>query len=339
MHQPNFHSRETESSSVPARTDRRDFLKTTTAKAAGAWGVAAGLSLTGLSPRTKVAAAFQEANQPLFKISLAQWSLHRALRAGKLDNLDFPALSHTEFGIDAVEYVNQFFKDKARDKAYLAKLKQRSVDAGVYNHLIMIDDEGNLGDPNAAQRTKAVENHYPWVEAAKALGCITIRVNARSEGSRQEQQKLAADGLRRLCQFGAQHDINVIVENHGGLSSDGQWLAGVMKMVDMPNCGTLPDFGNFRLQEGKWYDRYQGVTEMMPYAKAVSAKSKEFDAAGNEVQTDFPRMMKIVLDAGFHSYVGIEWEGEHPDEYQGIRLTKRLLEKIRQQLGGDSNKG
>jgi sugar phosphate isomerase/epimerase len=285
------------------------------------------------------AAAQQEANQPLFKISLAQWSLHRTLQAGKLDNLDFPALSQAEFGIDAVEYVNQFFKDKARDKAYLAELKQRSIDAGVFNHLIMIDGEGALGDPEAARRTKAVENHYPWVEAAKALECITIRVNAHSEGSDQEQQKLAADGLHRLCEFGVEHKINIIVENHGGLSSNGQWLAGVMRLADMPNCGTLPDFGNFHLGDDRWYDRYQGVAEMMPYAKAVSAKSKEFDASGNEVQTDYMRMMKIVLDAGFHSYVGIEWEGEHPDEYEGIRLTKRLLEKVRGQLGSYSNQG
>jgi len=275
----------------------------------------------------------------MFKISLAQWSLHRELRAGKLDNLDFPALSRTEFGIEAVEYVNQFFKDKARDKAYLANLKGRSDDAGVYNHLIMIDGEGALGDPDAGRRTQAVENHYPWVEAAKALGCVTIRVNAHSEGSSEEQQKLAADGLRRLCEFGAQHEINVIVENHGGLSSNGKWLVGVMKLVDMPNCGTLPDFGNFHLGNGKSYDPYQGVAEMMPYAKAVSAKSKEFDASGNEVRTDYLRMMKIVLDAGFHSYVGIEWEGEHPDEYEGIRLTKRLLEKVRGQLASLANQG
>jgi L-ribulose-5-phosphate 3-epimerase len=201
----------------------------------------------------------------------------------------------------------------------------------------MIDDEGNLGDPDAQQRSKAVENHYPWVEAAKQLGCLSIRVNARSQGCPEEQKKLAADGLRRLCRFAAEYQVNVIVENHGGLSSNGQWLAGVMEKVDMPNCGTLPDFGNFRLsphgaEEEIWYDRYQGTAELMPYAKAVSAKSNEFNSQGNEVQTDFLRMMQIVLAAGFHGYVGIEWEGKHPDEMEGIHLTKRLLEKVRDQL-------
>ena len=276
----------------------------------------------------------------MFKISLAQWSLHRTLREGKLDNLDFPALSKKEFDIDTVEYVNIFFKDKAKDNAYLADLKQRCSDAGVYSHLIMVDGEGAIGDAEDSKRKQAVENHYQWVEAAKFLGCSSIRVNAQSSGTRVEQLNLAADGLRRLCEFAANLQINVIVENHGGLSSDGQWLAGVMDRVDLPNCGTLPDFGNFRVssrnaEKEVLYDRYQGVAELMPYAKAVSAKSHEFDAAGNEVHTDYFRMLKIVLDAGFHSYVGIEWEGAKPGEFEGIRLTKRLLERVRDQLSAE----
>jgi sugar phosphate isomerase/epimerase len=192
----------------------------------------------------------------------------------------------------------------------------------------MCDNEGYLGDPDDAKRTKAVENHHKWVDAAKFLGCHSIRVNAHSEGPREEQAKLATDGLRRLAEYGASHDIGVIVENHGGLSSDGAWLAGVIKAVDLPNCGTLPDFGNF----GD-YDRYKGVRELMPYAKGVSAKSHEFDEQGNEVRTDYSKMMKIVLDAGYHGYVGIEWEGEKPeDEKKGVMLTKRLLERVRDQL-------
>jgi sugar phosphate isomerase/epimerase len=191
----------------------------------------------------------------------------------------------------------------------------------------MCDGEGNLGDPDDAKRTEAVENHHQWVDAAKYLGCHSIRVNAHSEGSREEQAKLAADGLRRLAEYAAPHKIGVIVENHGGLSSDGSWLSGVMKAVDMPNCGTLPDFGNF----GE-YDRYKGVKELMPYAKGVSAKSHEFDAEGNEVHTDYFKMMKIVLDAGYHGYVGIEREGEKPGEKEGVMLTKRLLERVREKL-------
>jgi sugar phosphate isomerase/epimerase len=302
--------------------DRRKFLQAT---------VAAGAAL-GLGNVTRSALLAAQESKPLFKISLAEWSLHRMLfdgKDGKLDNLGFPAFAKKEFGIDAVEYVNQFFKDKANDTAYLTDLKKRAADNGVTNVLIMIDGEGHLGDPDEAARTEAVENHYKWVEAAKFLGCHSIRVNAHSEGSYDEQMKLAADGLARLNDFGAKHGIGVIVENHGGLSSNGAWLAGVMKLVDHANCGTLPDFGNFRVSEDEEYDRYKGVAELMPFAKGVSAKSHEFDSEGNEVHTDYKKMMKIVLDHGYHEFVGIEWEGGQPSEVEGIRLTQKLLERVR----------
>ncbi len=268
-----------------------------------------------------------------FEISLAEWSLHRTIFGGKLNNLDFAATAKKEFGISAIEYVNQFFKDKAKDAAYLAELKKRAGDIGVRTLLIMIDGEGNLGDPDENRRRQAVENHYKWVEAAKALDCHSIRVNAGSAGTFEEQQQRAADGLRRLSEFAAPHKLNVIVENHGGLSSNGAWLAGVMKAVNLPNCGTLPDFGNFRIGGDEWYDRYKGVEELMPFAKAVSAKSHDFDADGNETKTDYLRMMKIVLAAGYSGYVGIEYEGGKLDEFAGIRATKLLLEKVREQLG------
>jgi L-ribulose-5-phosphate 3-epimerase len=264
-----------------------------------------------------------------FRISLAQWSLHKTIFSGKLDNLDFPRIAREEFGIAAVEYVNQFFKDKAKDTDYLADLGRRANDAGVQNLLIMCDGLGNLGDPDDKARTKAVENHYPWAEAAKRLGCHSIRVNAASKGSFEEQQKLAADGLGRLAEFAAQMELAVIVENHGGLSSNGAWLAGVIEKVGRPNCGTLPDFGNF-----SDYDRYQGVAELMPFAKGVSAKSHEFDAEGNEVRTDYRRMLKIVLDAGYHGWVGVEYEGSKLPEAEGIAATKRLLETVRAELAG-----
>jgi L-ribulose-5-phosphate 3-epimerase len=293
--------------------DRRDFLRTSAAGAAA-------LALPALGARLATAA---DEKAPKFSISLAQWSLHKALFSGKMTNLDFAQQATTEFGIDAVEYVNQFFKDKAKDTKYLAEMKTRSSDQGVKNVLIMIDNEGQLGDPDDAKRTKAVENHYPWVEAAKYLGCHSIRVNAYSRGKPEEQAKLAADGLRRVAEFGATAGINVIVENHGGLSSDGKWLTGVIKSVGLPNCGTLPDFGNFDK-----YDRYLGVEEMMPFAKGVSAKSYDFDAQGNETRVDFARMMKIVFDAGYHGYVGIEYEGSKLPEPDGIRATKKLLERF-----------
>ncbi|MEI6240181.1 MAG: sugar phosphate isomerase/epimerase family protein [Planctomycetia bacterium] len=282
----------------------------------------------GLVGTRSFAAAPEAPAKPLpFTVSLAEWSLHKTIFGGKLDNLDFPKAARREFGIEAVEYVNQFFKDKARDDDYIAELAKRSADEGVTNVLVMCDGLGNLGDPDAAARTQAIENHFPWVEAAKRLGCHSIRVNAASKGSFEEQQKLAADGLGRLAEFAGQLGINVIVENHGGLSSNGEWLAGVMKLVNRPTCGTLPDFGNFHD-----YDRYRGVEELMPFAKGVSAKSHEFDDAGNEVRTDYDRMLRLVVSAGYHGWIGIEYEGTALPEAEGIRATKKLLERVRDSL-------
>jgi sugar phosphate isomerase/epimerase len=294
--------------------DRRSFL-------------ASAATVLVASQTSRASAADSPAAAPLFRISLAQWSLHRTLFAGKLDNLDFPRAAKQQFGIDAVEYVNQFFKDKAKDAAYLADLAKRAADEGVSNVLIMCDGLGNLGDPDAPARTKAIENHFPWVEAAKRLGCHAIRVNAASKGSAEEQQKLAADGLSRLSDYATQMDMAVIVENHGGLSSNGEWLSGVIKLVNKPNCGTLPDFGNFHD-----YDRYRGVEELLPYAKGVSAKSHEFDADGNEVRTDYRRMLRMVVAAGYRGWVGIEYEGNALPEPEGVLATKKLLELVRSEL-------
>jgi sugar phosphate isomerase/epimerase len=269
---------------------------------------------------------------PWFKISLAEWSLHRTLAKGELDHLDFVKTAKRDYGLDGVEYVNTFFFDRAEDRDYLGEMKTRAEGEAVRSLLIMCDAEGRLGDPDESARTTAVENHYKWVEAAKFLGCHAIRVNAASEGDWEEQMKLAADGLRRLAEFGDGHDIDVIVENHGELSSNGSWLAGVIEMVGHPRAGTLPDFGNFRVSETERYDNYQGVTELMPYAKAVSAKSYDFDENGNESELDYRRLLKIVKDAGYRGYVGIEYEGDRLSEPDGIRATKALLERVREEL-------
>jgi sugar phosphate isomerase/epimerase len=308
-------------------TDRRQFL---TAAGLAAGAVALPAAAAGAAERTATPSTTRNGSaSQWFQISLAQWSLNRALRADKLDALDFPAVTRREFGIDVVEYVNQFFMDKAADRAWLAQLKQRCDDNGVKSGLIMCDREGALGDADGAARTKAVENHYKWVEAAKYLGCHSIRVNAQSSGPVGAQLDYAIDGLRRLSEFGAQHGLNVIVENHGGTSSHGKWLALVIEQVGLPNCGTLPDFGNFNIAQGKAYDRYLGVTELMPWAKGVSAKSYAFDAQGYETTIDYRRMLTIVRDAGYRGYVGIEFEGRDMDEYAGIRATKVLLERLR----------
>ncbi len=307
----------------PAAIDRRTFL-------AAAGAAAAGIALAPAA----MAAELMTREEPAFRISLAQWSLHRALYGGKLDPLDFPLAARKDYGLEAVEYVNTFYKDKAQNRDYLAELKQRCADNDVRSLLIMCDGEGALGDADDAARTKAVENHYKWVDAAKALGCHSIRVNAQSSGSYEEQMKRAADGLHRLTEFAARQDMNVIVENHGGLSSHGAWLAATIRAADHPRCGTLPDFGNFNLGDGKEYDRYKGVEEMMPFAKAVSAKSHDFDASGNETHTDYRRMMKIVLAAGYRGFVGIEYEGDKLSEPEGIHATKKLLEMVRGELAG-----
>ena len=299
---------------------RRSFLKT--AAAAAAIGL--------IRPSSAFAASAEDAP---FKISLAEWSLHKTLRDDSMGwtNLDFPLMARKQFDIDAVEYVNQFFADKANDQKYLQDLQLRCDDHGIKNVLIMIDREGKLGDPDAAARKQAVENHYKWVDAAKFLGCHSIRVNAASQGSYAEQINLAADGLRSLSEYAAKQDIGVIVENHGGLSSNAAWLAVVIERVGLDNCGTLPDFGNFYITRGEneeMFDRYQGTQALMPYAKAVSAKFFDFDENGDETTIDYQRIMGIVLDAGYHGHVGIEWEGKTLDEFTGIRKSKALLEKV-----------
>lgn len=305
--------------------NRRTFIKQSTV-------IAAGFALA--TPCTVELLAAK--NAPLYKISLAQWSLTKLFKAkgGDMDNFDFAKTAVREFDIDHIEYSSQMFQDKAADKNYLREMKKRQQDEGVTALLIMVDHEGELGDPDKEQRQQAVENHYKWVEAAKALGCHSIRVNAASQGTWDEQLSLAADGLRRLTEFGAKEGLNVIVENHGGLSSNGAWLAAVMKKVDHPRVGTLPDFGNFVIdrESGEEYDRYQGVSELMPFAKAVSAKSHEFDKEGNEIHTNYRKMMQIVVDAGYRGYVGIEFEDDKHTKFEGVRLTKVLLERVRDEI-------
>ncbi len=297
-------------------TNRRNFIRTTAAAAVG-----------GLLVSPALANAMAKGGK--YKISLAEWSFHKALFAGEMTNLDFPRVTR-ELGMEGVEYVNQFFKDKAKDQKYLAELKKITKDEGVRNVLIMCDGEGMVGHPEKAEREKTVENHKRWVDAAAFLGCHSIRVNAGSRGSYEEQQKLAADGLRMLCEYGDTQKINIIVENHGGFSSNGEWLSGVMKMVDHKRVGTLPDFGNFVIdrQTGESYDRYKGVELLMPFAKGVSAKSNVFDKEGNEANMDYSRLMKIVDDAGYKGFVGVEFEGSELSEKEGVIATRKLLEKV-----------
>ena len=277
------------------------------------------------------------------EISLAEWSLHRALKAGKLDHLDFPAKAKNDFGIAAVEYVNGFFggtkinfKEAAKNTAYLNELLKRSKDAGVVNHLIMVDDEGPLALPDDKERLTAVDNHKKWIEAAKLLGCRTVRVNLHGKGASAEKKTVSIDSLSRLGAFAKTMNLQVVVENHGSDSSNGKWLVDVIKQVNLPNVGTLPDFGNFCIshpwgttQDGcdDIYDRYKGIEELLPYAKGVSAKTYDFDNNGEQPMMDYKKLISIVKASGFKGYIGIEFEGNTQAEDEGIRKTKQLLEK------------
>jgi sugar phosphate isomerase/epimerase len=314
-------------------TNRRTFIKTMS-KASGA------LALTGLLPSFTSTSLNEKKFD--FKISLAQWSLHKAFLAKQIDPLDFPVIAKKNYQIDTVEYVNQFFIDKAKDQNFLKQLKQRCDDHAVKSNLIMIDLEGSLADPDPAVGDKAVENHYKWVEAAAFLNCQAIRVNLHGTGTQDEWKAASIRNLGKLTVFAKTHHINVIVENHGGYSSNGKLLAEVIGKVNSPSCGTLPDFGNFCMKREKgdlwespcieFYDKYEGVKEMAPYAKGISAKTFDFDSNGNETTIDYLKMFRIVKDSGFTGYVGIEYEGERLGEEAGILATKALLEKVRTAL-------
>lgn len=282
-------------------------------------------------PREHTAAPGQDANAapvPWLEPTLGQWSLHRMIQSGKLDPLDYPLFAAQTFGFAAVDYVSGFFQDKAGDFAWLRQLKRRAQDAGVANPLILVDGEGALAASDERARSRAIENHVKWLSAAAYLGCGFVRVNLHGDGERGEQQERAADALQRLGKQAKSFGVDVLAENHGGLSSDGAWMAGVVAAAAHPRVGLLPDFGNFRLDDGTYYDRYQGVSEMMPAARFVCAKSHAFDAQGNETGTDYAKMLGIVKAAGFTGWIEIEYEGEGLSEVDGVKATLRLVERV-----------
>lgn len=310
-------------------------------------GTLAGSALMAASSRT-----LASEREPPFQISLAQWSLHwtffgesfgpdfrrqfiadpDGILQGDHHPLDFPVLARNEFGLGAVEYVNTFFYTHAQDAAYLGELKNRADGEGVRSLLIMCDALGDMGDADTGARARTVENHRPWLDAAAFLGCHAIRVNAAGQGEPEEVSRRVADSLNQLANHAKASQLNVLVENHGGISSDGSWLARTIELANHPRVGTLPDFGNFRISgrgaDAVHYDRYQGVRELMLRAGAVSAKSYDFDEAGFETTIDYERMLRIVLESGYQGFVGIEYEGQRLSEFEGIKATKRLLEKL-----------
>lgn len=282
-------------------------------------------------------------NAKELKLSLAQWSIHRALDSGTLNAENFAAIAKNDFGISAIEYVNSFYKDHAADEDFWKKMRGKADSIGVKSLIIMVDEEGDLGNPNAVERKRAVENHYKWVNAASILGCHSIRINAFGEGSKEEVQAAMVEALKQLCAYAKNKNINVLIENHGLYSADGKWITEIMQQVNMENVGTLPDFGNWctshkwgSTQPGKEcnevYDRYQGVSEILPFARGVSAKSYEFNAQGEETTIDYFKMLKMVQESDFTGYIGVEYEGDPLSEPEGIRATKSLLENTWEKL-------
>lgn len=305
-----------------------------------------GLGTTALALPAIPAFAAHTLLKPLemksLNISLAQWSLHRALEKGEIKAIDFAKIAKEEYNIHAIEYVNQFYAEQGEHEVFWHRLKERASDVGVKSLLIMVDNEGDLGHPQTNERKTAVENHYKWIHAAKILGCHSIRVNAFGEGSSATLKTALVDGLGQLASYGAKEDIHVLIENHGLHTSDAHFIVDIIKEVNLPHLGTLPDFGNWCL-ETQWgstqnnscsnvFDRYEGVVAFLPYAKGVSAKSYQFNEAGEETIIDYKRLLKQVKSSDFEGYVGIEFEGDYLPEPEGIRATKTLLEKVWSEL-------
>lgn len=293
---------------------------------------------------TKEPTAEMEAATPFFNLSLAQWSMHRMIREDGADPYNF-AEQAKAWGFSGLEYVSQLYNTELEAANFSDEAMQAFVDRcnaeaekhGQTNLIIMVDGEGDLAADEEATRNEAIEKHKKWVDAAAGMGCHSIRVNLNGSDEPETWLTNSVDGLGRLAAYAADKNINVIVENHGGLSSNAALLAEVMEKIGRSNCGTLPDFGNFcirRKDPADWragcaeeYDRYQGVEELMPHAKAVSAKSHDFNSQGNETNTDYVRMLQIVKDAGYTGFIGVEYEGSELSEEEGILATRDLLIK------------
>ncbi|MEM8956131.1 MAG: TIM barrel protein [Verrucomicrobiota bacterium] len=286
----------------------------------------AGLGVGGVFLNERLAGV--EAGGEWLELAVQQYSFNRQLKDGSMTLLDFPETVVAGTGIKALEYFNGHMMERAGDGKFFEELKTRCEDVGAVNTLMLCKAANALDSPEASVRAKSVEEYKPWLEATKCLGGTAIRVDTRSAGDAVAQKGYAVEGLRALSDVAAAMEMDVVVENHGGHSGNGAWVASVMEAVDRENVGTLPDFQNF-----KEYDPYLGVEEMMPWAKFVCAKAKGFGEDGSEVNVDFFRMLEIVKSAGFHGYCGIEFEGHEIDPVEGINLTKALIERVIAELG------
>lgn len=304
-------------------------------------GVAAlGFASCKNNPADKAASA----TAPFFKLSLAQWSIHRAIREQGVSPYDFAKLAKG-WGFEGLEYVNQLYTDVTKSEQpeeamqnFIARSNEEAAKYGLQNLLIMIDGEGDLSSSDEEKRIQAIENHKKWIVAANSMNCHSVRLNLYGENDPALWKQNSIASLTALATFAQPYNINIMVENHGSLTSQADLLMEAINGTGMANCGTLPDFGNFCIERGpnyscvKEYDRYKGTTEMMPKAFGVSAKSHDFDAAGNETNTDYMRMLKIVKDSGYSGYIGVEYEGNTLSEEEGIIATRDLLLKVGAQM-------
>ena len=257
-----------------------------------------------------------------FQIGIQEYTFHRWIGSGKLDHLDYPALAKDKLGITHIEYWNRPFKEKHTDKKYVGELVKRTTGEGMKNVLILVDAKNQLDSKDAQARSQAVDEHKGWVDCAAQLGCDAIRVNCRSGGNRDENLENAAMGLGALCDYAKETGVKIVIEPHGGNSQDPDWLLAAMKKINKPNAGLLPDFNNF----GR-YNRYDGVIKSLPYAPAVCAKALRFDDKGNETNTDFYKMIKIIYDSSYSGVISIEFEGHRVDPIEGSLKTKALIQK------------
>lgn len=283
-----------------------------------------------------------------FKTSLAQWSIHKSIREDGLSPYEFAKIAH-ELGFEGLEYVNALYSDvtNSEDKAsameeFIKRNNDLAAKYNLKNVLIMIDGEGDLASSNPEERMIAVENHKLWIDAASKMNCSAIRINLKGEKEIENWIKYSVESFGALGEYAKPLNINVIVENHGGLSSNASLLMKVINQVNLENCGTLPDFGNFCMSEGygslkennckDLYDPYLGISEMLPKAFGLSAKSYAFDSNGDETSLDYYRLLSIAKDAGYNGFIGVEYEGNILSEKDGIIATKKLLEKAAKML-------
>ena len=293
-------------------------------------------------------------------IGLQMYSFAPLIMQGKFDLLGFPDLVKNTYGINGAEYWSIPFMGRENDKDFLNDIKRRSDDNGVDNLIILVDDIDiktmqsgpSLASSNKNDRDTAIDYHKKWIDVAKEIGCHSIRVNLKSDES--DNKKIldnSSESISRLIEFSKQDNISIVIENHGGITADADWLVSLIKNVDNKYVGTLPDFGdyNFCVDRGalnfddigkvckNQYDKYLGVKKLMPYAKGVSAKSHEFGKDGEELSTNYSRMIKIISESNYKGYITIEYEGAmmgmfggegtYLNPHEGILATKKLINK------------